>query len=57
MDDTLLVYNLGSSAGLTLFKSDYFDYAKCSIPVQDISKVNEIIGIGTTIHKFVDSKG
>ena len=56
-DDTLLVYDLGASAGLTLFKSDFFDYVKCSIPVQDISKVNEVIGIGTTIHKFVDTKG
>ncbi len=56
-DDTLLVYNLGASAGLTLFKADFFDYVKCSIPVQDISKVNEVIGIGTTIHKFVDTEG
>ncbi len=56
-DDTLLVYDLGASAGLTPFKSDFFDYVKCSIPVRDISKVNEVIGIGTTIHKFVDTKG
>ena len=56
-DDTLLVYDLGASAGLTPFKSDFFDYVKCSIPVRDISKVNEVIGIGTTIHKFIDTKG
>ncbi len=37
--DTLLVNDLGASAGLTPFKSDFFDYVKCSIPVQDISKV------------------
>ncbi len=55
-DDTLLVYDLGASAGLTPFKSYFFDYVKCSIPVQDISKVNEVIGIGTTIHKFVNTK-
>ncbi len=56
-DDTLLVYALGASAGLTPFKSEFFDYVKCSIPVRDISKVNEVIGVATTIHKFVDTKG
>ncbi len=56
-DDTLLVYDIGASTGLTPFKSDFFDYVKCSIPVQDITKVNEVIGIRTTLHKFVDTKG
>ncbi len=55
--DTLLVYNLGASASLTPFKSDFFDCVKCSIPVRNISKVDELIGIGTTFHKFVDTKG
>ncbi len=41
------------SVGLTPFKSDFFDYVKCRIFVQDISNVNEVIGIGTTI----DTKG
>ncbi len=27
-DDTLLVYDLGASAGLTLFKSYFFDYVQ-----------------------------
>ncbi len=44
-DDTLLVYDLGASAGFTLFKSDFFDHAECNIPVCDLSKVNEVIGI------------
>ncbi len=57
LDDTLLVYDLGASAGLTPFKSAFFDYVKCSIPVQDISKINEVIGIGSIIHKFVKTKG
>ncbi len=56
-DDTILVYDLCSSAGLTPFSSDFFNYVKCSIPFHDISQVNEVIGIGTTIHKFVDTKG
>ncbi len=57
LDDTILVYDLGASAGLILFKPGFFNYVKCSIPVCDISKVNEVIGIGTTIHKFVNTKG
>ncbi len=56
-DDTVLVCDLGTSAGLTPFKSDFFEYVKCSIPVHDISKVYEVIEIVTTIHKFVDTKG
>ncbi len=55
-DDILLVYDLGVSADLSPFKSDLFDYVKCSIPVHDISKVNGVIGIGSTIHKFIDTK-
>ncbi len=56
-DDTVLVYDLCAAAGLTPFKSDFFDYDKCSIPVCNIQKINEVIGIGTIIHKFVDTKG
>ncbi len=54
--ETLLVCNIGALTGL-LFKSDFFDYIKCSISVHNFSKVNEIIGTGSTIHKFVDTKG
>ena len=28
---------------------------KCNIPVKDVTKFNTVIGIGTTIHKFVDA--
>ncbi len=55
--DTLFDYNLGVLAGLTLFKYVFFDFVKCSILVHDISKINEVIGIGPTIHKFLDTKG
>jgi hypothetical protein len=27
---------------------------ECDIPVRDVTKVNKVIGIGTTIHKFTD---
>ncbi len=29
----------------------------CTIPVRDVTKVNNVIGIGTTLHKFTDTKG
>ncbi len=29
----------------------------CTIPVQDVTRVNNVIGIGTTLHKFSDTKG
>ncbi len=47
LDDTLFVYDLGASADLTSFKSDFSDYDKCSIHVCNISKINGIIGIVT----------
>ncbi len=54
--DTPLIYDLGAYTDHTLFKSDFIHHFKCSISVHDISKVNEVIGIGTTIHKFVASR-
>lgn len=53
--DVTLFFDLGASGRLTLFKSDFFNYIECSIPVHGISKVNEIIE--ATIHKFVDTNG
>jgi hypothetical protein len=39
------------------FWSDFIDYVKCEIDVRDITKVNKVVGIGTTLHKFVDNNG
>ena len=47
-----LVWDTGASFGLSPFRSDFIDYVECSIPVNDISKTNMVIGIGTTLHKF-----
>lgn len=33
------------------------DYVECDIKVRDISKVNTVIGIGTTLHKFYTTNG
>jgi len=30
---------------------------ECDIPVRDVTKVNRVIGIGTTLHKFYDTAG
>ena len=48
----ILIWGAGASYGLTTFCSDFIDYAECDIPVQDTTKVNKVIGIGTTLHKF-----
>ena len=38
-------------------KSDFVDYAEAEIPVKDVTKVNQVIMIGTTINKFIDTNG
>ena len=53
----MLVWYTGDSYGLTLFKSDYIDYVECDIPVKDVTKVNRVIRIGNTLHKFIESNG
>jgi hypothetical protein len=53
----ILIWGTGASYGLTSFWSDFIDYVKCEIPVRDVTKVNTVIGIGTTLHKFTDING
>ncbi len=43
--------------GLTPFRSNFLDYIECDIGIRDVTKVNKVIGIGTTLHKFVDVAG
>jgi len=47
---------MGVFYGLTPFRSDYNDYVKCELPVRDVTKVNTVVGIGTTLYKFTDIK-
>ncbi len=35
----------------------FIDYVKCEIPGRDVNKVNTVVGIGMTLHKFTDIKG
>ena len=53
----ILIWDTGGSAGLTPFCSDFIDYVECEIDGRDIMKVNKVIGIRTTLHKFVDATG
>ncbi len=53
----ILIWDTGASYGLTPFRSDFIDYVECDIPVRDVTKVNKVIGIGTTLHKFTDTDG
>ncbi len=55
LDDTLLVYLVLWLASFYLSLTSLT--VKCNIPVWDISKVDEVTGIGTTIQKFIDTKG
>jgi hypothetical protein len=53
----ILIWDTGASAGMTPFCSNFIDYVECEIDVQDITKVNKVVGIGTTLHRFVDTNG
>ena len=52
----ILIWDTGASVELTPFCSDFSYYVKCEIDVWDITKVNKVVGIGTTLHRFVDTK-
>ena len=49
----ILVWDTGASYGLIPFRSDFIDYLECDILVKYVTKVNRVIGIGTTLHKFI----
>jgi hypothetical protein len=51
----ILTWDTGASAGLTPFRSDFTDYVECEIDVHVITKVNKVVGIGTTLYKFMDN--
>jgi len=50
----MLVWDTGASYGLTPFRSDFIDYVQCEIPGRDVTNVNRVIRIGTTLHKSID---
>ena len=52
----MLALDTGASFVLTSFKSEFVDNLQCDIPIKYISKVNKVIGIGTTIQNINNSK-
>jgi hypothetical protein len=38
-------------------RGDFIDYIEVEIPVRDVTKINKVVGIGTTMHKMVDTNG
>ena len=53
----MLVWDMGYLYGLTPFRSDFIDYMKCDITVNDVTNVNRFIVIRTTLHRFIDING
>ena len=53
----MLVWDTGASYGLTPLSSDFIDHLKCDIPVKDVTKINRVIEIGTTLRNFIESNG
>ena len=53
----IFILDMGALFGLTPFQSNFINYVRCDIPVKDVIKLNQVIGIGTTLHMFFDLKG
>jgi hypothetical protein len=54
---TPMIWDTGATFGLTSFRGDFIDYVEVEIPVRDVTKINKVVGIGTTMHKMVDTNG
>ncbi|EJK66248.1 hypothetical protein THAOC_12847, partial [Thalassiosira oceanica] len=52
-----MVFDTGASNGLTPFRRDFVDYVEMELKVKDVSSTQTVIGIGTTLYKFVDTMG
>ena len=46
------MWDTGASYGLTPFRSDFIDYEKVNIQVQDIAHTNYVVGVGTVMWKM-----
>ena len=53
----ILIWDTGASFWLNPFRSDFIDYVEANIAVKDVTKINNVIGIGTTLHKLKNDKG
>ena len=50
----ILIRNMGSSYGLTPFRSNFVEYVKCDIRAKDVTNINRVVGIGTTLQKSIN---
>ena len=55
--NTPLIWDTGASFGLNPFLSYFIEYVEADIPVNDVTKVNRVTVVGTTIQKMVDVNG
>ena len=53
----ILIWDTGASYGFMMFRRNFIDDVKYLIPVKYATKINRVIGIGTTLHKFIKSNG
>ena len=53
----MLIWDTVTSFIWTPFRSDFIDFVKADINVKYVTKVNQVIGIGTTIKTFVYTNG
>ena len=51
----MLVWDMGDTYGLTPFSSEFINDVSFDILGKDVNKVNMVIGIGTTLNKFIES--
>ena len=56
-DDTPLIWDTGASSGLTCHPEDFIDFVPMELKVKDVTKTNTVVGVGTTLHKMVDTQG
>ena len=53
----MLVWDTVTSYGLTPFSSDFINYVEFDITVKEVTKLNRVIVIGTTLHQFIEIHG
>ena len=54
---TLLVWDTGVSHGIMLFQANFINSMETDIPFKNVIKVNQVIGIGTTLSKVMGTIG
>ena len=54
LKNTQLIWGAGVLFRLPSFKSAFVDYVDANVEVKDVTKINKLIGTGTTLYKMVD---